>query len=166
VVGIILILLLIFGSIGVIVTSANDIGLETVSSAAGLTEEENAYYEYVAPRLDRLVVEVDDVVVMVENKSRDILALTISGNRIETLTSEITEFGDSNGVPERFQGIHERIVSATDTTTYTFDQAREALKSFDFSQMSGLVIGFQNAADELHDAQQEMNTVAGGTERA
>jgi hypothetical protein len=150
----------------VIVTSANDIDLETVAGSTGLTEEENAYYEYVAPRLDRLVVEVDDVVVMVEKKSRDILTLTISGNRIETLTSEITAFGESNGVPERFQDVHNQIVSATDTTTYTFAQAREALKSFDFSQMSSLVTGFQDAANELHDAQHEMNTVAGGTQRA
>jgi hypothetical protein len=159
-------LLLIFGSVAVIVTSANDIEFETVATLEGLTPAENAYYEFVAPRLDRLVVEVDDVVVMVERKSRDILALTIAGNRIESITGEIMGFGETNGVPDRFLSIHRQITGATDTATYTFAQAREALKSFDFSHMSSLVTGFQTAADELHDAQRELNSIAGGTERA
>ncbi len=159
-------LLFVFGSIGVIVASATDIEFAEVGEVEGLTPEENAYYEFVAPRLDRLVVEVDDVVVMVEGKSRDILALTIAGNRIESISTEIIEFGSLNGVPERFQDVHEQIADATNTTTYTFDQARKALRSFDFSQMTSLVIGFQTAADELHDAQYELNSIAGGTKRA
>lgn len=160
---VVIVFLILLGSIGVIFSTANDLGIGEVETAIGLTEEENAYYEFVAPRLDRLVVEVDDVVVMVEGRSRDILDLTISGNRIEALTDQIVGFGDENGIPDRFADIHQRIVSATDTTSYTFDQARESLRTFNFSNMSNLVTNFEAAANELHTAQDQLEVVAGGT---
>ncbi len=156
-------ILVLLGSIGVIISTANDLGIGTVETAVGLTEEENAYYEFVAPRLDRLVVEVDDVVVMVEGRSRDILDLTISGNRIEALTEQIVSFGDENGVPDRFAAIHQRIVAATDTTSHTFDEARESLRTFNFSNMSNLVTNFVAAADDLHAAQDQLEEIVGGT---
>lgn len=162
----ILTLLLAIGSVAVIITTAEDIDLGTVGQAQGLSESESAYYEYVAPRLDRLVTEVDDVVVMVEGKSRDILALTISGSRIEELSSDIARYGEEHGVPERFRTVHDTIVEATETATYTFDQAQESLRSFNFSRMPGLVDEFQNAASGLHRAQDEMEVIAGGTEDA
>lgn len=162
----ILAVVLIFGSLAVVVTTAQDIELGEVGDPEGLSASETAYYEYVAPRLDRLVTEVDDVVVMVEGKSRDILALTISGSRIEELSNEIIEFGETNGVPDRFLGVHDTILDATETATYTFDQARESLRSFDFSRMTGLVTEFQNAADGLHRAQQDMENLAAGTDDA
>lgn len=163
---IIIVAMLVFGSFGIIVTTANDIDLQEAVIATSLTNEESAYYKYVAPRLDRLVTEVDDVVVMVEGKSRDILALSISGNRIEMLTEQISKYGESSGVPESFVSVHDLILSATDTTTYTFQQAREALRSFNFSSMSSLVTDFQSAANELHDAQSEMQAIGGGIEDA
>ena len=162
----ILALLLLFGSIGVIVTTANDIDLGNVTAAAGMSPEETAYYEYVAPRLDRLVVEMDDVVVMVQAKSRDILQLTVSGNRIDTLTAEVTAFGEEHGVPARFQDLHDTILDATGTAIGTFDEARKALRTFDFSAMSGLVDGFTAAADELHVAQAELGSLGGGIDGA
>ena len=162
----VLALLLAFSSIAVMVTTAEDIVLRSADEVEGLSDAETAYYEYVAPRLDRLVTEVDDVVVMVEEKSRDVLALTISGRRIEELTDEIAEYGEQNGVPDRFQGVHASVLDATETATYTFDQARESLRTFEFSRMTGLVHDFKNAANGLHQAQAEMESIAGGTEDA
>lgn len=158
--------LLVLGSLTVMISTVEVVELGVADSATGLNEAESAYYEYVAPRLDRLVTEVDDVVVMVEGKSRDILALTISGSRIEDLASEITSYGVAHGVPGRFQNVHATIKRSTDTATFTFDQARESLRTFDFSRMSGLVTDFQDAASGLHTAQAEMETIAGGTKDA
>lgn len=117
--------------------------------STGLSVDEEAYYEYVAPRLDRLVVEVNATREMVETQSRDIVALTRAGNVIETLTSEIREYGDTNGVPEKFADVHNRILLASDTVNETFDAARTALRTFNFSGMSDLVVGFSSAADEF-----------------
>jgi hypothetical protein len=162
-VPVILVILLITSALGVVVSTANDIGLGTVPDARGLSDDETAYYEYVAPRLDRLVVEIDDVVQMVEEKSRDILALTVSGNRIEELTREITHYGEQHGVPDRFGEIHQVILEATGIAFYTFDQARQALRTFNFSRMTGLVQDFQGAADGLHWADDQLEAIAGDT---
>lgn len=162
----VLVVLLLFGSIAVMVTTAQDIDLRGMAAVDGLSGDETAYYEYVAPRLDRLVTEVDDVVVMVEGKSRDILALTISGARIEELAGEIVDYGEQHGVPDRFAGVHTSILNATEIATYTFGQARESLRTFDFSRMTGLVEDFRSAADGLHRAQAEMEATTGGTEDA
>lgn len=114
-----------------------------------LSVDEEAYYEYVAPRLDMLVIEVDATREMVETKSRDIVALTRAGSVIDTLTEEIRVYGEENGVPAKFADVHNRILAASDTVTDTFDAARAALRSFNFSGMSDLVVGFSEAADEF-----------------
>lgn len=157
-----LLVLLVVTIVGVSLSTVEHIDLAPASGASGLTSEESAYYEYVAPRLDRLVSEVDDVVVMVDGKSRDVIALTVSGARIEQLADQITHYGETNGIPERFATIHAGILDATGTATYTFDQARQALRSFDFSGMTALVADFQSAADGLHRAQDALR-VYGGT---
>jgi hypothetical protein len=155
-------ILLLVTVLGVSISTASDIALgEAQLTSQPLTVDERTYYEFVAPRLDRLVVEIDAVVTMVEGKSRDIIALTISGNRIEELTNEIVRFGESNGVPSRFADVHETIMGGTETVTYTFDQARAALRTFDFSQMTALVTRFNDAAETLHAAQDQMLSVVG-----
>ncbi len=161
-----LLLLLLVTILGVTVSTATHIDLTPATGGSGLSDDESAYYEYVAPRLDRLVSEVDDVVVMVDGKSRDIIALSVSGARIEELAGEITVYGEEHGVPERFTDIHARILDATDTATYTFAQARQALRSFDFSGMTGLVAEFQAAADGLHRAQDALGVYGDGSKDA
>lgn len=122
----------------------------------GLSLDEEAYYEYVSPRLDRLVVEVDLTREMVETKSRDIVALTRAGNVIDTLTDEIRTYGEDNGVPPRFAELHSRLMDASSTVTTTFDEARTALRTFNFSGMSDLVVGFTAAADEFNACQEDL----------
>lgn len=162
----VIVLLLTLGSVAVIWSSAADIDLNPVRAADGLTSEESAYYEYVGPRLDRLVQEVDDVVTMVDARSRDILALTISGERIERLSDEVRAFGEANSVPARLESIHLQILAATDVISYTFAQARQAMRTLNFSRMAELVVDFERAASELHEAQHALQAIADGTEDA
>lgn len=122
----------------------------------GLSLDEEAYYEYVSPRLDRLVEEVNLTREMVETKSRDIVALTRAGNVIDTLTAEIRTYGEENGVPPKFEDLHERLMKASTTVTTTFDEARTALRTFNFSGMSDLVVGFAAAADEFTACQGDL----------
>lgn len=146
-------ILAIFVLLGGIVTAS--VALQTVVvddldiDNTNLSVDEEAYYEYVAPRLEMLVTEVDATREMVETKSRDIMSLTRAGTVIETLTGEIREYGITNVVPEKFEDVHERILKASGTVNATFDEARTALRTFNFSSMSGLVVGFTGAADEF-----------------
>lgn len=149
--------------VGGILTAA--ITLQTVDvqeidiDGSELTIDEEAYYEYVAPRLEMLVTEVDATREMVETKSRDIMALTRAGTVIETLTSEIQVYGDENGVPPKFAEVHDQILDASDTVNFTFGEARTALRTFNFSGMSDLVVGFTDAADAFTASRDELNTL-------
>lgn len=160
--AIILALLLLVGGLITANMAYQHVDLKPVdASGSGLTVDEQAYYEYVAPRLNALVEEVSATREMVEGKSRDILALTRSGTVIETLTSEIRAYGDEHGVPDRFADVHTRILAASDTVTSAFDAARTALRTFNFSGMSDLVTEFGAAADEFTASQQELESLAG-----
>ena len=149
--------------IGGIVTAS--VALQTVEvteidiDIAELSVDEEAYYEYVAPRLDMLVIEVNATREMVETKSRDILALTRAGTVIETLTGEIQTYGEENGVPPKFMDVHTKILAASDTVNFTFEEARSALRSFSFSGMSDLVVGFANAADEFTASRNDLQAL-------
>lgn len=156
-----LFILVLLTFVGVSFATGSDIALEDAKPASGnLSVDERTYYEFVSPRLDRLVIEVDQVADMVHAKSRDIIALTVSGDRITRLTDEILDFGRTNGVPERFALVHERIESGSDSVNATFAQARKALRTFDFSIMTTLVSEFDSAAQILHSAQDLMIELA------
>ena len=140
-------------------------GLQTVNindiqaDGLGLSLDEEAYYEYVSPRLDRLVVEVTATREMVETKSRDLVALTRAGAAIDQLTDEIRTYGDEHGVPPKFADVHARILDASVTVTATFDAARTALRTFNFSAMSGLVVGFGDATDAFIACQNDLEAL-------
>lgn len=149
--------------IGGIVTAT--VALQTVQiqeidiESTDLTVDEEAYYEYVAPRLDMLVIEVDATREMVETKSRDILSLTRAGTVIETLTGEIAAFGEEHGVPPRFADVHVRILAASETVNFTFGEAKTALRTFNFSSMSNLIDGFGVAADEFTASKNDLQAL-------
>lgn len=149
--------------IGGIVTAT--VALQTVDvqeiniDGTDLTVDEEAYYEYVAPRLEMLVVEVEVTREMVETKSRDIVSLTRAGTVIETLTGEIRDYGEENGVPPKFAEVHEQILNASDTVNFTFGEARTALRTFNFSGMTDLVVGFGNASDAFTASRDNLNAL-------
>lgn len=157
-----MILLVALTILGITRSTASDIALDDPEPASRtLSVDERTYYEYVAPRLDRLVIEVDAVAKMANGKSRDIIALTIGGDRIQELTDQIVEFGETNGVPARFRNVHQLIKGGTDTVTSIFDEARSALRRLNFSGMSTLITKFDAAADTLHLAQDQLTTLVG-----
>ncbi len=156
-------ILAVLALVGALITFTG--GLQTVNineieaDGLDLSLDEEAYYEYVSPRLERLVVEVTATREMVETKSRDIVALTRAGSAIDTLTEEIRIYGDENGVPSKFAEVHDRILEASVTVTSTFDEARTALRTFNFSAMSGLVTGFADATDAFIACQSDLEAL-------
>lgn len=156
----VLAMLALLGGTMTAIVALQSVDVEEIDIDAGtLSLDEEAYYEYVAPRLDSLVTEVNATRDMVESKSRDILSLTRAGSVIETLTGEIKAYGDENGVPERFADVHTRILAASDTVNFTFGQARTALRTFNFSGMTDLVSGFSQAADEFTASRDELHAL-------
>lgn len=155
-----LVILILIGGILTATVALQTVEVEEIDiDSAELSVDEEAYYEYVAPRLERLVTEVDATREMVETKSRDIVALTRAGTVIDTLTSEIRVYGEENGVPQKFTEVHTQILHASETVTFTFDEARTALRTFNFSGMSDLVVGFVEAADAFTAAENDLNAL-------
>lgn len=126
---------------------------------SGLNLDEEAYYEYVAPRMQALVEELGRTRDLVDSKSRDIISLGRAGTIIEKLTGEIRSYGEENGVPPRFADVHSRILVASDSVTHTFDEARKALRTFNFSQMATIIEGFAQAADEFAACQYDLQAL-------
>ncbi|HWV24979.1 MAG TPA: hypothetical protein VNZ58_12380 [Thermomicrobiales bacterium] len=164
-IAIMAVFLLAMTMIGVVMSTTQSIIVNPADPAPSqLSVDERTYYEYVAPRLDRLVEEVDQVVEKANRKSRDLIALSLSEARIDTLTDEIMTFAEENGVPERFRPIHEEIVNGTTSMIDTFGQAKSALSRLNFSRMPALLQEFNDAAAELHSAQDGMYDVTGQPE--
>lgn len=155
-----LIILILVGGILTATVALQTVEIQEIDiDSSELSIDEEAYYEYVAPRLERLVTEVDATRKMVETKSRDIMALTRAGTVIETLTSEIRVYGEENGVPEKFLEVHNQILEASNTVNFTFEEARTALRTFNFSGMSDLVVGFGDAADKFNASRDNLNAL-------
>lgn len=150
--------------IGGLITAT--VSLQTVSvpefqsDAVSLSVDEQAYYEFVAPRLEMLVTQTEATREMVASKSRDLISLTRAGTVIETLTDEIRAYGEDNEVPDRFTSVHDRIMAASETVNATFGEARTAIRTFNFSKMAGLVTGFNFAADEFIASNEELAALA------
>lgn len=157
-----IIILILLTAIGVFISSVHIVQLNDVTPVSrALSVDEATYYEYVAPRLERLVVEMDDVSEMVAARSRDMVGLSVSENRIDALSTGIISFGESNGVPERFSSLHQRIVDGAEIASLNFGEARSALITFDFAVMPTLLTQFEEAAEKLHRAQHELMTIVG-----
>lgn len=124
------------------------------------TVDEATYYEYVAPRLDRLVMEMDRVLALVEDRSRNVISLSAHGTRIAKLAGEIEAFGRAHPVPPRFLTIHDRILEGADLATTTIAEARKALQRFDFSAIPDLIPRFEQGVHLLHQASDELAALA------
>lgn len=155
-------LLLLITLVGVTVSTTSDVSVgEPLPVTGAMTADERAYYDYVSPRLARLVGEVDDVVELVDRKSRDLLTLTLSGERIESLTDEILGYADEHGVPKRFRGVHDDIVKGAGMMTRSFGEAKAVLRRLNFSRMTTLIGEFNAASAQLHDAQAHLQDLVG-----
>lgn len=156
----VLAVLVLLGSFVTFLVAFQDVTVGPIDvSDAGLSLDEEAYYEYVAPRLDVLVEEINTTVELVETKSRDFVKLSRAGNTIETLTAEIRAYGEESGVPPRFAAVHDHILDASTTINESMDAARKALLSFKFSGMADLIESFKASANEFVDCQSELTAL-------
>jgi len=149
---------------GITLSTGSTIRLnEPAESARTLTVDEATYYEYVAPRLERLVAETDSVLELVKTRSRNVISLSVHGNRIDTLAAEIRAFGAEKTVPERFAAIHQQILDGSDEATSAIAAARSALRRFDFSGLPALIPQFESGSMQFHQAWRALSVVAAAT---
>lgn len=138
-------------ALGAVMTLAGAIQHAPVLSPVSSFEDttllatERAYLNFMVPRLDRLIQEGTAVSTLVDERSRDVLALSRHGNRISALTSDILEWDSANAVPARFRSAHSSLIASAEDLETLIVEARRALLTFDFSDMSTLAPRFGDA---------------------
>lgn len=146
---------------GAIMTLVGSIGdaptFERISNPGNhsLTDPEQAYLAYMVPRLDRLIEEVTAVSSLVDERSRNIIALQGYGNRITTLTSDIIEWDDENEVPDDFLPSHASLLRVAGDLRGLVDEAQGALLRLDFAGVGDMIPRFEGAvstAQRVRDA--------------
>ena len=123
-----------------------------VEPTAALSPDEQAYVAFVSPRLEELVDVTSAVTVLVQERSRNVVALNSQGVRIEELSSEIKDFGDQHGVPARFKQVDIAIRNGMELANGAIENARKALLRFRFDAIPKLIPEFAAGRDKLTSA--------------
>lgn len=132
---------------------------EPPSLSTTTSEPDRGYIDYVTPRLDALIEETDAVATLVEERSRNILALQRHANRIEALVDDLTQYSDQHTVPRRFESIHEDILSGGTEVETIIQNARGAMVRFDFTSLPTLLDRFERASELLVEAREQLDPV-------
>lgn len=138
-----------------IVLSATTVGtLPAIAPPAGnVPVDEATYYKYVAPRLDRLLTELEAVQKLTDDRSRDVVSLGLHAKRIETLADQIRAVPV---VPTSMSELHTNILESLDSVTDTIASARSSLLRFDFTQMPTLSDNFKLAISQLSEYRSDL----------
>lgn len=141
-----LILLFLLTTVGVALTPL------TQGTPATRPDQATGFHEYVLPRLIALNESVGKVESMVAERSRNVLALQAHADKIEALTEQIDDYLAS----ESYHGEYGEIVGqyrlGRDIVLSAITEARESLRSFDFSSIPALTTRFADGSDRLEDA--------------
>lgn len=126
-----------------------------------LTATEQAYVEFMVPRLDRLIDEATAVSSLVDERSRNIFALRGYGNRITALTTDILEWDDGNEVPETFLSSHGSLLRTTEELQALIGEAQTALLRFDFAGVGDMIPRFESAISTAQAVRDALPPAAG-----
>ncbi len=121
-----------------------------------LTEEERTYLLYMLPRLNLLIEEGAVVTALVDQRSRDVIALTRHGNRMTAVASDIIEWESHSEIPGHFLASHRALVTAASELRLLIGDAGGALLRFDFSGVADLIPQFENALAAIQDTRDEL----------
>lgn len=149
----ILIVLMVATAIGVAL-----VPLGTPNSSDDDTGEFRAFME---PRLAALVDSAVAVDGMVNEKSRNILALRSESNRIEVLVTEIDGWLAEHDAPAWATPIVQDYRDGTDRVQTAITAAYEAIARFDFSKMASMIPVFDEGTQLLQRALDTLRESAG-----
>lgn len=148
-------------SLGAIMTLVGSVGdaptLERIPDSRDrfLTDSEHAYLAYMVPRVDRLIDEATAVSSLVDERSRNVIALQGYGSRITTIATDIIEWDDENEVPDVFLASHASLLRAAGDLRGLIHEAQIALRRLDFAGVGDMIPRFESAvstAQSVRDA--------------
>lgn len=136
------------------------VALAPLGGTPAVTDDGNGEFRaYMEPRLAALLDAAVSVDGMVNDKSRNILALRAESNRIEALVDDIDAWLADHDVPAWAAPVVRDYRAGAAKIQDAIDAAYAAIRSFDFSKMAGMIPVFdegtrllQQALDTLRDS--------------
>ena len=156
--------MLCLGAVMILVSSIGDAPTFVDGPASrddSLTAAEQAYLEFMVPRLDRLIDEATAVSSLVDERSRNIFALRGYGNRMTALTTDILEWDDGNEVPESFLASHGLLLRTAEELQALIGEAQAALLRFDFAGVGDMIPRFESAISSAQAVRDALPPAAG-----
>jgi hypothetical protein len=132
-------------------------------AATALSAEEQAYYDYVAPRLRELAAQARALARLGEEKSRDLFQIQARGDRLDELISEIAAYGREHGIPPRFAGAAAGFAEGARLVRQAMDESHAGFTRFDWDRVAAAVPVFLEGADRLDTAAAELERLGGAT---
>ena len=107
---------------------------------------------FMEPRLAILLESARTVEEMVQERSRNILALRAESQRIESIVAEIDAYLESREIPEWGDPVVHHFRTGSDLVLQAIEAAYDALSSFDFSAMPSMIPVFSEGTTEIDAA--------------
>jgi hypothetical protein len=133
----------------------------TPPPAVGLTPDEQAYYDYVAPRSHQLIAELHLLADMGRQQSHNVIVLERHYNATSKLIDEIQQYQAQHGVPARFAPAATPLAAGIARVQFAMTNAQSAFLSLQFSKLGPLLEQFETGAD-IVDQSVNMLDAAGG----
>lgn len=121
-------------------------------ASPSLSPEEQAYVDTIGVRVLAMNDELQAISLLVSKHSRNVLELNRRGTHVEQLAAEIEGIRGEQPVPPRFAAFDLTAQQATGVALDAIGQARDALRTFDFSGIADLIPSFNNAAAAMNQA--------------
>jgi hypothetical protein len=155
---------------GVLVTSRADIERRvappadtgaSVPAAVTLTPEEQAFYDYVGPRLSHLAAEADALAGLGQERSRNLIELQVRSDRVSRISDEIASYVTNVPIPARFAGAMAEYDSGVAALRTGMEDARTAFFGFDWEALGAALDRFTVGADRIARADRMLDAAVG-----
>lgn len=130
-------------------------------AAPGLTADEVAFYEYVAPRLRAVSAETQKLAELGRTKSRNVIELERRGQRVSDISQEIDVRLAAQPVPDRFAAPIARYRTGITAVRSAIDESRSAFVTFDWDRVAEAVTVMELGADDLEASTRTLEAAAG-----
>jgi hypothetical protein len=127
------------------------------SPSSGTTD----FATYLEPRLAALVESSQKVETMVSGRSRNVVALRAESERIDALVSDIDAYLDAHDVPGWAEPVVSHYRDGAARIETSIEAAWEAMRTFDFSRMSEMILVFSQGTEDLETALRALKDATG-----
>jgi hypothetical protein len=130
-------------------------------TAAAVSSDERAFYEYVGARLRAMSAESQELIKLGNERSRNVVELQVRSNRVIGLADQIDEYIESRTPPARFVPAVAQYEAGVQLIRSGIADAKSAVLRFDWDAVATALDVFENGTNQLDTAFQMMRDSVG-----